>query len=151
MINKIITLRPPRIAAALMLIAGILYWTVPVLHLTFWSSPLVGSIFAGAGFVVMLWAWAEFRRFNNPICPTARAATMIRSGPFRVTRNPMYLGMLLMLLSPSIWLGSPFLLLPALAFFGIMSFIFIPYEESRMELQFQDGYKGYRTEVRRWV
>ena len=151
MTSKMLRLRPPRIAATLMITAAVLYWIAPILRLSYGSHPISAVIFVGTGFAVMVWGWNEFRRIKNPICQTPIAAALIRTGAFRYSRNPMYLGMLMMMLSPSIWLGSPFLLLPTVVFFSIMRFVFIPQEESRLRCQFKDVYDNYQGKVRRWI
>ena len=147
----ILRFRPPRIAICLMAFAGLLYWFVPVLRRSFFSCPGCAVVALIAGFGVMMWAWNDFRREKNPICPTETAVTLIRSGPFRFSRNPMYLGMELMLLMPFLWSGAIFFLLPAALFFGIIHLVFIPYEEERMKQTFKGDYGTYRARVRRWL
>ena|SRR5208283_2550564 len=149
--DAILRLRPPRIAIFLVAVASLSYCFAPVVRLSPFSCPGCGVAALTAGFGVMMWAWSEFRREKNPICPTAAPVTLVRSGPFRFSRNPMYQGMELMLLAPFLWSGSLFFFLAPAVFFGIIHFIFIPYEEQRLNHTFKEDYNAYRAQVRRWV
>jgi protein-S-isoprenylcysteine O-methyltransferase Ste14 len=149
--EKIVKLRPPRIAISLVGVAGIIYGLFPAVRSSVWRCLWCGFGFLLLGTVVMLWAWAEFQRKDNPICPADTPVTLIRSGPFRFSRNPMYLGMLLMLLSPAVGLGSPLFLFPPLVFFGVINFIFIPYEEKTLDTSFKEAFSSYTRSVRRWL
>jgi len=148
----IVEIRPPRIAMSLVGVAGLIYALFPVVRTSFGSF----SIWCGLGVflpgtAVMLWAWTEFQKRENPICPTQTPVALIRSGPFRFTRNPMYLGMLLMLLSPAIALGSPLFLFPPIVFFGVINFVFIPFEEKVLHGSFGEAFTNYAGRVRRWI
>jgi protein-S-isoprenylcysteine O-methyltransferase Ste14 len=134
-----------------MVATSLAYWFAPVVRLSLFSCHSCGVAALTAGFGVMMWAWSEFRQKKNPICPTATAVTLVRSGPFRFSRNPMYLGMESMLLAPLLWSGSLSFFLPPAVFFGIIHFIFIPYEEERLEHTFKEDYGAYSAKVRRWI
>jgi len=116
-----------------------------------WKNLWCGFVVLLAGFAVMIRAWAEFEKKHNPISPTATPATLIRSGPFRFSRNPMYLGMLLMVFSPVIALGSPLFLFPPVVFFWVINFAFIPCEEKILEHSFKEAFTDYHGSVRKWV
>jgi protein-S-isoprenylcysteine O-methyltransferase Ste14 len=110
-----------------------------------------GCVLIALGFLLMTWAWWLFRQRKTAICPTASASTMVDRGPFHFTRNPMYLGMALMLTGGSLILGSlPAFLAPA-AFLLLMNAVFIPFEENRMSLLFGEQYASYRHRTRRWL
>lgn len=149
--EKVVKIRPPRIAVSLMGVAGIIYGFFPAMRSSFWRCLWGGFGVLLLGTAVMLWAWAEFQGKDNPIRPTDTPVTLIRSGPFRFSRNPMYLGMLLMLLSPLAALGSPLFLFPPLVFFGVIDFVFIPYEEKTLEALFKEAFSSYSGSVRRWL
>jgi protein-S-isoprenylcysteine O-methyltransferase Ste14 len=99
----------------------------------------------------MMWAWALFRRTGTPIRPTDSATTIVAAGPFRISRNPMVLGILFMLLGIAWAVGTwPMLIAPA-GFLLVMSAVFIPYEEKRLEANLGVSYNVYRKRVRRWI
>ncbi len=92
-----------------------------------------------------------FQKCKTPIKPTETPAAMVTDGPYRVTRNPMYLGFVIMLLGAAVWVGTlPMFLAPA-AFFLIISLVYIPREEEKMEKIFGQGYRDYKKRVRRWL
>jgi protein-S-isoprenylcysteine O-methyltransferase Ste14 len=104
--KKMLSYRPPRIALAYLAVAAGLHYLSPpgtVLHL---SYRLLAVVFGLAGFGIMMWAWVLFQRKKTVVCPTGQATTMIQSGPYRFTRNPMYLGMVFMLCGAGFLLGS---------------------------------------------
>jgi protein-S-isoprenylcysteine O-methyltransferase Ste14 len=68
---------------------------------------------------MMIWAWWLFRQRGNPICPTEAAHEMISAGPYSVTRNPMYLGILAILSGASLIMGSIPALVAPVGFFLI--------------------------------
>jgi len=148
---KLVRLRPPRIALVLLGLGVGLHFLVPQAYRGDFSCWACGIAGIAAGFSLMLWAWALFRRVGTPIRPTERAATLVRSGPFRVSRNPMYLGMLLMLAGVAAWVGSFPMLLPPISFLAIVSAVFIPHEEARLREIFGDDYASYARRVRRWL
>ncbi len=149
--DRILNLRPPRIAMALVALTGLIYGAFPVIRFSLWDSVWCALVAFLLGFVVMMWGWLEFQRKHNPICPTATPVTLIDSGPFRLSRNPMYLGMLLMLMSPAIGLGAPLFLLPPMLFYGVMDFVFIPHEEEVMRGLFRQDFTDYANSTRRWL
>ena len=105
------------------------------------------------GLSVNILAVITFRRGNttiNPLKPDT-ASQLMRSGIYRLSRNPMYLGMLLILCAWTIWLGN-FVNLVALPLFVwyMTKFQIIPEEIALTEL-FPDDYNSFKAEVRRWI
>jgi protein-S-isoprenylcysteine O-methyltransferase Ste14 len=100
------------------------------------------------GFVSLL----QFFRSKTTVDPTApeKASKLVTSGIYQFSRNPMYLGLLLLLLAFGIWLGNAFNALLAAGFVGYMNkFQIIPEEETLSEM-FGKDYKQYCALVRRW-
>jgi len=75
----------------------------------------------------------------------------ITKGIYKISRNPMYLGMLSILLGESILLGDLITFIFPLAFFIIINLFFIPPEEKNMEKKFSKRYLQYKNKVRRWI
>jgi protein-S-isoprenylcysteine O-methyltransferase Ste14 len=131
---------------------------IPVLHR---YLPLVQLIpapwhYAGvaiviAGFALGGWAAALFRRADTTLVPGQESAAFVASGPFRLTRNPMYLGMAIVLFGASVFAGSlsPFAVVPA--FMIIIQRLFISAEEAMMMKKFGGEFAAYRAKVRRWL
>ena len=83
-----------------------------------------------------------------PIKPTT---AIVATGPYRFTRNPMYVGLAALYLGITLWVDSlwPVLFLPAVLFM-IQRFV-IAREERYLEAKFGDQYRGYKARVRRWI
>lgn len=146
---RMLSYRPPRIAMALVLIAASFQLVSPPPALP--GSVVGGGAIAAAGLLVMLRAWWLFRSRNTAICPTAETTALITHDIYRLTRNPMYLGIVLLLLGVAFGTGGLPYYLAGLAFFLIMNFVFCPYEEAKLERSFGREFTDYLAEVRRWL
>lgn len=119
---------------------------IPFRRLLTLLSAALGGVFFSAGVT-------EFRRVSttvNPMTPEA-ASTMVTSGIYQISRNPMYAGLLLMLLGAAIMLSNlmAFLLLPA--FVAYMNRFQIEPEERVLQDKFGGTFIAYRNSVRRWL
>ena len=76
---------------------------------------------------------------------------LITDDIYNLTRNPMYLGILLMLLGTAIGSGGLFFYIATLLFFLIIDRVFCPYEEAKLAHAFSDEFRRYRNRVRRWL
>jgi protein-S-isoprenylcysteine O-methyltransferase Ste14 len=106
---------------------------------------VVGIALAGASAML-------FRREGtevNPTSPTNRK--LVTSGPFRVTRNPMYLGLIVVTVGVAFGIGAwPMFVVP-LALFATANWVHVPFEEEKMRRQFGEAFDAYAREVRRWI
>jgi protein-S-isoprenylcysteine O-methyltransferase Ste14 len=110
-------------------------------------------VLAGAGLAIELAGIVSFVRAGTTADPTHPKAVcrLVTSGAYRFTRNPMYVGDLLMLLAWGVWLASPVAALIAFAFVGYIAAFQIPPEERALKEKFGDRYEAYRASVRRWL
>ena len=148
---SIIDMRPPRIAILLTLIAAVLHWTLNIWETIRFAWLGGGIIMVLAGFSLMMWSWGLFKKRDVAICPKAKTTSMITDGPYRFTRNPMYLGMVLILAGLALCMGTLPFYLSATTFFLIINFVFCPYEESKLLKSFRTDYMQYLSRVRRWI
>ncbi len=130
--------------------AAVLGWGlarfVPMAPLSRWPAvPL-----AVAGFGLMVWAALWFRRKRTPIEPREAPKALIVEGPFRINRNPIYSGMLLVLLAWAFFLGAVSALLPAVAFLLVVDRRFVPGEEAALRAGFGPEAGRYLAATRRW-
>jgi len=104
-----------------------------------------------AGALLSLWAALLFRQAGTTIKPFRQSSALVSRGPYNVTRNPMYLGMVIALIGVAIRLGSltPFVVVPVFAF--VIQTSFIQSEERLLEETFGPEYARYRARVRRWL
>ena len=140
----------------LMLLVAVLMWTAArFLNSADSASRLSetgGAILACLGLGVGASGFFEFRRMGTTIDPVNidRAEKLVTSGVFRWSRNPMYLGFVLMLLGWSAYLGWSWTLAgPALFALFIQRFQIVP-EERIMAAKFGDSFENYRQRVRPW-
>lgn len=116
-------------------------------------SRLVAAAVAGGSALVALSALAAMRDAGTTIAPDRpeRASALVTDGPFRVTRNPIYLAMVGVLVAHAVYRRSALALLPAAGFVAAIDRIQIPAEERALESRFGRGFERYRRETPRWV
>ncbi|WP_404298705.1 methyltransferase family protein [Alicycliphilus denitrificans] len=113
----------------------------------------VALVLASAGLAFELWGLWVFRRHRttpNPLTPE-RARTVVQTGPYRYTRNPMYLGVALQLLAWCGYLGNPLSLLALAVFVAYITRFQILPEERALAQRFGEPYLQYLRSVRRWI
>jgi len=86
----------------------------------------------------------------NPLSPE-KASKLVISGFYRFTRNPMYVGMFLVLLGAALLFGSLVSLLVLPLFIGAINYLQISNEEKALERLFGEDYLSYKQRVRRWL
>lgn len=111
----------------------------------------LGAVPIGAGLGLVLWVATLFRRRRTTIKPGDVSSALVTDGPFRVSRNPIYLGMTSILVGTAIALGSltPWLVLPV--FVWLVGYNVIPVEEAMLADVFGQSYADYCARVRRWI
>ncbi len=121
-------------------------WT-PLAH-----SVWLAAVLAMAGIALDVWAWFGFTLAGTEIMPASVSnKTLVTRGPFGFSRNPMYLGLILLGLGIAFYEGTPpFFLVPVLLFL-LCNGVFIPFEEAKMRRQFGNQYTEYTARVRRWI
>ena len=148
--NKI-KIYPPLFALLLILTMVALHYTLPQPQLI--SPPInaLGFILIAGGMSMNLWSAAWFRKKRTTIDPHGNAIYLAQEGLYRVSRNPMYLGLLIVLLGVSIYLGSLLSFLAPPLFAWIVTLRFIHREEQALLDCFGEEYVQYKARVRRWI
>ncbi len=117
-------------------------------------GPLLGVIMAVVGVGVAIAGVIDFKFEHTSVDPMdlTKTDTLVTKGVYRITRNPMYLGMLCMILGAGLWLGSFLaLLIGAGVFVAVLTRLQIIPEERALREQFGAKYDDYRSSVRRWI
>lgn len=127
-----------------------------IVHLSFQSQlsgrvRIFGALFIVYGIILNLWADMLYKKSKTTVKPHDRPIALIRHGPFKYTRNPMYLGMALILLGFAVALGSYASMIFPFAFIAMMEGFFIPVEEKILDKTFGSAYKRYKSRVRKWL
>lgn len=140
---------PPVIAQILIIIFGIIGYFFG----RFISYPfnLFGILFMIVGFWIMMNAYNIFTKHKTGVAPTSKTTRFIIEGPYKFSRNPMYLGMFLILLGIGVLIGSWISIIASVLFVIIINLIWIPFEEKKLGKQFGKEYFNYKKEVRRWI
>lgn len=124
----------------------------PIVRFSLPSPWLFCLAIATVGGIVSAAGAREFRRVKttvNPLHPE-RASSIVTTGIYRYTRNPMYVGITLVLLGVFLAFGGLSAALGVPAFLGFITRFQIIPEERILEAQFGDEYAAYRSRVRRW-
>jgi protein-S-isoprenylcysteine O-methyltransferase Ste14 len=123
----------------------------PVFRFIHFPWTLLGVIPSIIGIVLNLVADSAFKKQNTTVKPFQESSVLITDGLFRYTRNPMYLGFVLILLGIAIFLGTvlPFLIIILFIIFIYRTFIQV--EEQMLEENFGEEWNNYKKRVRRWI
>ncbi len=109
------------------------------------------ALLTGAAFLLpAVTSFVKHETTVSPLSPSS-ATTLVTDGVFGVTRNPMYVGMLLLLLGFVLWLGAISSLAMVIAFFALLDRNQIPTEERSLLDIFGDNYRTYCKRVPRWL
>ena len=115
------------------------------------ALPLSAWILIALGMAVLAWAMLTFRRARTAIMPFNPASTIVTRGPYRFSRNPMYVALTLVYLGLSLLVGTmwPLVLLPVVLW--SLYVLVIRREELYLDAAFAEEYGAYRRRVRRWI
>lgn len=144
-------LLPPILTLFLLVAMVALSRTIPIACLMDTDSSRLGLIGVVGGILLVLSGAARFRRVKTNIKTFNEPDVLVTGGPFRFTRNPMYLGFLIMLAGAAVASNTLIAVLPVALFFAAANWWYIPFEERAAEQAFGQHYRDYRDQVRRWV
>ncbi|HEX3158684.1 MAG TPA: isoprenylcysteine carboxylmethyltransferase family protein [Gemmatimonadaceae bacterium] len=145
---------PPPLVYAAGIAAGWLVdrrWPLPMTV----AEPPVREILADLCFLLwlalMVWAFVTFRRARTSVIPNQPASAIVTNGPYRFTRNPMYVSLVALYLAVTLALDSwwPLLFLPLVVL--VIQRAVIAREERYLASAFPADYEAYRRRVRRWL
>lgn len=141
---------PVYFLAALLAMTALHVW-LPAAN--FVQPPLsyIGIAFIVAGLSIAGAAAASFAKAGTPVVPFETSTTIVTTGLYRFTRNPMYLGMILVLLGVALLFGTVTPLLPIPLFVWVIRSRFVLPEEAFLEELFGAEYLAYKSRVRRWL
>jgi protein-S-isoprenylcysteine O-methyltransferase Ste14 len=146
---------PPLFVLIAVALAFVLEWLVPVVFLPAVSlqNPLTwaGAIIAIGGVALTVRGAREFQRAGTNVNPFQPALKIVSSGPYRFTRNPMYLGMIVFMLGFSLLLSLEWgLILTPVLWFAFDRLI-VAREEAYLSRKFGQPYSDLLTRTRRWL
>ena len=144
-------MRPPLIYLAAIVVGLLLHvaWPVPLVSRAV-SAPLgVSAVLIAVALFV--YAGRTFRAAGTPVPGNLPTTRIVRAGPYRWSRNPIYLAFSLLQLGIAFWVNSLWLLATLVPAVALMSLVVIPREERYLETRFPSDYLPYKASVRRWL
>src|SRR5262249_25122090 len=112
-----------------------------------WLGAMVFALALG----LFVWAIVTMTRAGTNVPSKLPTTAILDIGPFRFTRNPIYVGMMLGLIGLALAFNSLWLLLMLVPFALVIRYAVVAHEEAYLERKFGDVYRGYRARVRRWL
>ena len=146
-----VRLPPPLIYVVLFGIGLALHQVVPLTFLPVIPARIVALVFLSAGVLLIAWSNVLFRQAHTSLVPIKPATALVIAGPYRLTRNPMYLGLLCVYIALALWFGVVWALALAPLVVLAVQRLAIAKEERYLEQKFGDAYRQYRAQVRRWI
>jgi protein-S-isoprenylcysteine O-methyltransferase Ste14 len=144
-------IRPPLVYLGAIALGLLLHFAWPVRLVSRSVSGLGGGIVVLVAVALFLWAVRTFRTAGTPVPGNRPTTTIVRTGPYRYSRNPIYLAFSLLQLGLAFWVNSLWLLVTLMLAVALMSFVVIPREEHYLESRFPSDYLPYKASVRRWL
>jgi len=147
-----VVIHPP-VAWALAFVVGLgVDWLYPLQFVptTVPRAWVGGGVFA-VGFVLAIWAMVTIRKAGTRVETNKPTTAIVANGPYRVTRNPIYIGMFLGLTGLAIGFDNFWVLATLVPFYLVIRYGVISREEAYLERKFGAVYLGYKSRVRRWL
>lgn len=115
------------------------------------AGQIAGGVFIVAGLLLLVTANGLFNAAGTNVIPFREVTALVTTGVYRISRNPMYLGMLSVLIGVAVTVGATTALLVPPIFAAIVQLRFIQGEEQMLREAYPQEYAAYCKKVRRWV
>ena len=142
---------PPLIYIVLFGLGGALQWLMPFSFLPIGPARIAALILVGCGLILAAWSAGLFRRAHTNLVPVKPTTALVKSGPYRLTRNPIYLGFLCIYIAAALWFSVIWALILVPPVVLAVQRLAISKEERYLEQKFGDAYRQYCAQVRRWI
>ena len=139
---------PPVILLASIVLQIILLFSFPI---SVDLSSLLGLILILSGISLVFVSLRFMRKMKTTFIPDGTPEVLISSGPFKFSRNPIYLGMLTILVGLAFLMSSLSAIIIAIVFGTIINFTWIAHEEKKLQELFSEDWENYSSKVRRWI
>jgi len=143
--------RPPLVYLASIGIGAMLEFIWPLPFLPHALAAPLGILLVVAAVILFVGSVGKFRAAGTPVPGNKATTAIVRSGPYRFSRNPIYLAFSLLQLGIAIWVNGLLLVATLIASVAVMACIVIPREEQYLERRFGTEYLDYKKSVRRWL
>ena len=149
-----VVVKPPILFAGAVLLGCLLGWIVPLgpgLGSANARALAVGGSLALIGFALMALSLREFRRAGTSVIPGEPSTVLLESGPYRFTRNPIYIGFVIFYFGLAIMLTSAWMLVLLIPVLIILQRGVVEREEAYLQAKFGAAYRKYQARVPRWL
>ena len=146
-----VAFHPPLLLLLAIVIGFFARWVLPLSVLPSALARAVGPVLTVASFGLFLWAVYTLRSGGASIPTNKPTDVIVARGPYRFSRNPIYLGMVLLQLGLGVWANSLWFFVLAVISALLLTWGVISREERYLERKFGDGYIAYMARVRRWL
>ena len=143
--------RPPLVYLSAIALGVLLHFAWPLRLVSPTLSMAIGAPTVVVAVALFVWSVRTLRIAGTPVPGDRPTTAIVRAGPYRFSRNPIYLAFSLFQLGVACWLESLWLVLTLVPAVALMSFVVIPREERYLELRFPTEYPSYKRAVRRWL
>jgi protein-S-isoprenylcysteine O-methyltransferase Ste14 len=144
-------IRPPFVYLISLVSGTVLHVVGPWRFLPVTLAWPLGVPIVAAAIALFYVSAARFRAAGTPVPARKPTTTIVRTGPYRFSRNPIYLAFSLFQLGIAIWVNSVWLLATLVGAVALINFVVIPKEERYLERKFGAQYLDYKASVRRWM
>ena len=142
---------PATTLGASIIIAVVLHYFFPVTILIPFPYNLLGLLIVGLGAYLVLQSVLLLISYNTTFEAGGNPSSLVTKYPYSYSRNPIYLGMLLIALGTATTLSSISAFIAPIVFFLVVNSVIIPFEENRLQKNFDIEYERYKRSVRRWL
>ena len=142
--------RPPAIYLIAILVGLVLHFAWPIRFIPNLARPF-GVLVVVFAATLFIWSIRTFRAAGTPVPGNQPTTTIVKVGPYCLSRNPIYLAFSLFQTGLALGVNDAWLLVTLLPAIFVMAFVVIPREERYLEACFGDEYERYKASVRRWL
>jgi protein-S-isoprenylcysteine O-methyltransferase Ste14 len=150
-VAKLGVVRPPLVYLASIILGTVIQFAAPLPFLPQSLALPLGALLIVVAIALFASAVAKFRAAGTPVPARKPTTAIVRTGPYRFSRNPIYLAFSLLQLGIAIWVNSLWLLVTLVGAVALINFLVIPEEERYLERRFGSQYLEYKASVRRWL
>lgn len=142
---------PPTLLVISISLMCLIHFMLPLLQIISYPLNLIGAVPIVIGIVITLAGSNMFKAADTTEMTFDEPSTLVTSGIYKISRNPVYLGFALMIVGVGIMLGSAISFVVAIAFIITTDRWYISYEEKMLKEKFGKDYLIYKSKVRRWM
>jgi len=142
--------RPPLVYTSSIIAGALLTWLWP-LPVALPAAVPIGGTMVFASILLFLFSVRALRAAGAPVPGNQRTTNIVRTGPYRFSRNPIYLSFFFAQLGSALWISSIWMVATLIPAAAVVSRVVVPREERYLESRFGQQYSSYRDSARRWL